>query len=87
MPSVAVTRTDSTPPIDMALPCMESAMGRNIRAGRLRRDLSVADLSRVTQLATSRIEEYEAGGARIPAAHLVSIIDALDMRLSEVFGL
>ncbi len=65
---------------------MQVTIGRNIKAGRIRRDMSVSVLADTANVAVSRLQDYEAGAMRIPPAHLVSIIDVLDMRLSEVFG-
>jgi predicted transcriptional regulator len=87
MQSVVISRVDSTPDATTPPHRMEAAMGKNIKAGRLRRDMSVLTLANTTHLPVAQIEEYEAGAMRIPAAHLVRIIDVLDMRLSDVFDL
>jgi transcriptional regulator with XRE-family HTH domain len=66
---------------------LESFMGRQIRDGRQRHGLSLSALARKTSIPPDELADYEAGTARIPAAALISIIEALGMTLSEMFDL
>jgi transcriptional regulator with XRE-family HTH domain len=66
---------------------IESFMGAQIRARRHARQMSLSGLALATHIPETALSDYETGAVRIPAAALVSIIEALDMTLSEVFAL
>jgi transcriptional regulator with XRE-family HTH domain len=72
----------ATPPSNL-----ESFMGAQIRLGRQRHGMTLAVLARETSIPAPVLADYEAGTMRIPAAALITIIEALDMTLSEMFDL
>ncbi len=66
---------------------IQSFMGAQIRARRNDRQMSLAKLASRTQMTEDELSDYESGATRIPAAALLTIIETLDMTLSDVFAL
>ena len=64
---------------------IEVAMGANLGAMRLRRGFSIRALAEATHIADDQLLAYEAGRERVLTGDLLTIVDVLDMKISEVF--
>ena len=65
---------------------LEVAMGANLGAMRLRRGLTIRSLAEATHIADDQLLAYEAGRERVLTGDLLTIVDVLDMKISEVFA-
>ncbi len=62
-------------------------MGVAFEARRLERHMTLCDLSRATNIPSSLLAEYEAGVKRVGSAHVLAMVDALDMSIGQLFRL
>lgn len=62
------------------------ALGRRIRAWRLRRGLSQADLAEAIGVTQSSLSNYENAKRDLPASILIRIAEELEVELSDLAG-
>ncbi len=65
---------------------IEVAMGANLSAMRVRRGFTIRALAKATHLTVAQLEAYEDGKERVVVGDLLTIVDVLDMKISEVFA-
>jgi len=85
MPTTTLVQNGPQPvPPGLAI---QSFMGGQIRRRRQDRQITLPALASRTQITEDELSDYETGAVRIPASALLTIIEALDMTLSDVFDL